>query len=97
MKRKVPLLGDIPILGALFTSIENQTTRTELLAFITPFVVDNPDENDDNFNVEARQRLRDLSKTLDEQEAKPIDLEDGDSRLMLERYKKYRQDVREQR
>jgi general secretion pathway protein D len=68
VKRKVPLLGDIPLLGALFTSVDNETTRTELLAFVTPYVVDRPSENDVNFNERARQRLEDLSKPLDEQD-----------------------------
>ena len=97
IKRKVPILGDIPILGALFTSIENQTVRTEIIAFITPLVVDNPDENDENFNREARQRLLDLTTPLDEQQAEPVDPNRVESRLMLERYKKYRKRVTEER
>ena len=68
MKRKVPVLGDIPLIGGLFTSIENETTRTELLAFITPYVVESPDENDANFNERARQRLERLSQPLKQQE-----------------------------
>jgi general secretion pathway protein D len=35
---KVPLLGDIPILGMLFKSIEEDTSKTELLIFLTPTV-----------------------------------------------------------
>ncbi|WP_024304229.1 type IV pilus secretin PilQ [Pseudogulbenkiania sp. MAI-1] len=38
---KVPLLGDIPLLGALFRSRSKQDDRTELLVFLTPRVVDN--------------------------------------------------------
>jgi type IV pilus assembly protein PilQ len=38
---KVPLLGDIPLLGALFRSRAKQDDRTELLVFLTPRVVDN--------------------------------------------------------
>jgi general secretion pathway protein D len=68
VKRKVPLLGDIPLIGEIFKSYENQTTRTELLAFITPYVVDKPEENDENFNERARQRLENLSKPLKEQQ-----------------------------
>jgi general secretion pathway protein D len=68
VKRKVPLLGDIPLVGALFTSVDNETTRTELLAFVTPYVVETPDENDRNFNERARQRLENLSSPLEEQE-----------------------------
>ena len=36
---KVPLLGELPILGALFRSAEFQTDRTELIFLITPRLV----------------------------------------------------------
>ena len=36
---KIPLLGDIPILGALFRSTQNDITEKELVFFITPKVV----------------------------------------------------------
>lgn len=35
---KVPLLGDIPVLGALFRRVEKENSKTELLIFITPTV-----------------------------------------------------------
>lgn len=63
IKRKVPLLGDIPLLGALFTSIDKQETRTELVAFITPIVVDNPEEAS-SVNEPYRQRLEVLKSEL---------------------------------
>jgi general secretion pathway protein D len=68
IKRKVPLLGDIPLLGALFTSIDKEETRTELVAFITPIVVDNPEEAA-AVNEPYRQRLEVLKEDL--QPAKP--------------------------
>lgn len=37
---KVPFLGDIPILGALFRSKSYQNKETELVVFITPTLVD---------------------------------------------------------
>lgn len=37
---KVPLLGDIPVLGALFRSKRFQNKETELVVFVTPTVVD---------------------------------------------------------
>ncbi|PFH09436.1 pilus assembly protein CpaC [Collimonas sp. PA-H2] len=37
---KVPFLGDIPILGALFRSKRFQNDETELVVFVTPTVVD---------------------------------------------------------
>jgi len=36
---KVPLLGDIPILGHLFKSDQNINKKTELLIFITPKIL----------------------------------------------------------
>ncbi len=42
--RKVPLLGDIPILGLLFRHKEMKDTKTELLIFLTPFIVQNPND-----------------------------------------------------
>jgi type IV pilus assembly protein PilQ len=36
---KVPLLGDIPVLGNLFKNNQRQNNRTELLVFITPRVM----------------------------------------------------------
>ncbi|MDO9277191.1 MAG: hypothetical protein Q7U05_01335, partial [Polaromonas sp.] len=33
---KVPLLGDLPIVGALFRSRTRSTSKSEMLVFITP-------------------------------------------------------------
>jgi general secretion pathway protein D len=41
---KIPLLGDIPVLGNLFKHKQKSTTHTELLIFLTPHVVQNPTE-----------------------------------------------------
>jgi len=42
--RKVPVLGDIPWLGALFRRTTKTQTKTELLIFITPHVAKVPDD-----------------------------------------------------
>lgn len=65
--RKIPLLGDIPIIGELFTSRSNSTIRSELVAFITPIVVENPSDNDTNFNVQEREKLENMTRPLDHQ------------------------------
>jgi general secretion pathway protein D len=41
---KVPLLGDIPLLGWLFKSSKNTEIKTNLFIFITPHIVENPAE-----------------------------------------------------
>lgn len=43
-KSKIPLLGDLPLIGALFRSSSTTKEKTELLVFITPRVVSNSDE-----------------------------------------------------
>jgi general secretion pathway protein D len=65
-KTKVPLLGDVPVLDWVFSSQERVTTTNELVLFITPIVVDNPEENDTNFNVGELERLRALERPLDD-------------------------------
>ncbi len=41
---KIPLLGDIPILGMIFSRTELTKTKTELLIFLTPHVAQLPEE-----------------------------------------------------
>jgi general secretion pathway protein D len=43
-RNKVPLLGDIPILGQFFRYDSKSNTRTELMVLITPYVLTTPDE-----------------------------------------------------
>ena len=38
-KAKVPLLGDIPVLGLLFRYVKHQREETELVIFVTPELV----------------------------------------------------------
>jgi general secretion pathway protein D len=42
---KVPLLGDIPLIGHLFRSTNKTTNKTELMVFLIPHVVDNGAQN----------------------------------------------------
>jgi len=39
--RKIPLLGDIPLIGQLFRSKSTTSVETELLIFLTPQLLDN--------------------------------------------------------
>ena len=63
---KVPLLGDIPILDWVFSNTSDETTISELVVFLTPIVVDNPDDNDINFNEIERRRLESFKDPIGE-------------------------------
>jgi len=41
---KIPILGDIPLLGAAFRRKEKENSKTELLIFLTPYVVQGTEE-----------------------------------------------------
>jgi len=43
-KSQVPFLGDIPLLGYLFQYSKKETTKTELILFITPHILETPAE-----------------------------------------------------
>lgn len=38
--KKIPILGDLPIIGTLFRSKEYQENQTELVIFVTPWIID---------------------------------------------------------
>ena len=40
---KIPLLGDLPIIGTFFRSTSDQQSRTELLVLVTPTIVEASD------------------------------------------------------
>ena len=51
-KIKVPILGDIPVIGNLFSSTNNETIKTDILMSITPNIVRNmelPDKDSQAF------------------------------------------------
>ena len=68
--RKVPVLGDIPVLGQLFRSNVKSNAKTELLVFLTPRIVRDADEaqrirreNEQKLSPDTRRNLDDYFKT----------------------------------
>ena len=59
--QKVPLLGDIPILGMLFRRQQKSTGKTELMVFLTPQVVADPTSLE-----EVGQQLRTETERLND-------------------------------
>ncbi|QOJ00711.1 MAG: hypothetical protein HRU70_09490 [Phycisphaeraceae bacterium] len=68
--RKVPLLGDIPLIGELFKSREKSFVEKELLVFITPRVVENTDSLID-LNKPFNDRLNTLRRNLSREDPNP--------------------------
>jgi general secretion pathway protein D len=68
-KNRVPLLGDIPYIGALFGTTSLNTQRTELIILLTPTVIRNLSEAQ-AATAELRDRLKDLRGTLEDDERK---------------------------
>jgi len=54
---KVPLLGDIPMVGALFTSNTESLKTTELIVFVTPRIVTQPVLSDDELQQYSKTTI----------------------------------------
>ena len=66
-RNRIPLLGDIPYVGALFGNTSLSTQRTELILLLTPTVIQDTSEAR-IATAEFRGKLRELSKILAEEE-----------------------------
>lgn len=53
---KIPILGDLPIIGALFRTTTHTTEKTNLLLFLTPYVIRTPDDLRAIFERKMRER-----------------------------------------
>jgi general secretion pathway protein D len=63
-RARVPLLGSLPIAGALFGNTNKSTNRTELIVLITPHVVTTVDERA-NAAEELKAKLKETKKLID--------------------------------
>lgn len=57
-KEKIPILGDIPVLGLLFKRTDKSSRKTNLLVFITPHVIKDPSDFSDVMQRKITQRNR---------------------------------------
>jgi type IV pilus assembly protein PilQ len=60
--RKVPILGDLPIIGSLFRSTTKINERAEVIVLLTPQILDDSDRSNfgyqNNISPDARQLLQ---------------------------------------
>lgn len=66
--KKIPILGDIPLLGSLFRTTDKSKSKTELLVFLTPRVVRTPE---DAAKLREKEQ-KELSKPMQDQLKKVI-------------------------
>ncbi len=62
-KSKVPVLGDIPYLGALFRSESRERRRTNLMVFLRPIVMRDADSAN-RFSVDRYEQIRGQQKDM---------------------------------
>ena len=59
---KVPILGDIPLLGSLFRSTNRQNERTEVIVLLTPQVMDDSQGSSYGYNYKPSPDVRQMLK-----------------------------------
>lgn len=57
---KVPILGDLPLLGALFRSTTNSSQRRELIVLLTPEILDDSDQAAYGYSYTPSEEVQDL-------------------------------------
>ncbi|MBT9313934.1 AMIN domain-containing protein [Leptothoe spongobia] len=58
--RKVPILGDLPIIGALFRDTDTTNERQELIVLLTPQVLDDSDQSIYGYSYTPGEDVREL-------------------------------------
>ncbi len=64
--QKIPILGEIPLLGTLFRRTTNQNRKTNLMVFLTPHILDDR-EKSDKMTI---QKKNEQERMVDEREKK---------------------------
>lgn len=59
---KVPILGDIPLLGALFRDTHKRKVKKNLLLFLTPYIIRSPDDLRSIYERKMRERQEFLDR-----------------------------------
>lgn len=77
--KKVPLLGDIPLLGELFKSTSHQKQKTELLVMLTPRIVRNPEDAAKLREKALKENGKQLPNTITTPDPTPVK-KDGEAK-----------------
>ncbi len=58
-KNQAPCLGDVPVLGWLFKTTSDRNEKTNLLVFLTPHIIEKPEEGDALYR-DKREKLQEI-------------------------------------
>lgn len=83
---KVPILGDIPLLGELFKNHENKKERSNVIVMLRPKLVDAPSMKARDVDKKIEEWKKSLQRTSVSEEAK--EKKDVDADAILEKWKK---------
>lgn len=62
VETKVPILGDLPIIGALFRGRRTSSRKTNMLIVLTPHIIDNPEDLEEVYRIKVAQRNEFLTR-----------------------------------
>ena len=71
VQRKLPLLGDVPLVGSLFRHNDKVESNNEMLIFITPYVIEDPN----NIPPQTREQIEKLENVKEQLETTMEELE----------------------
>jgi type II secretory pathway component GspD/PulD (secretin) len=69
IKRKIPLLGDLPLIGGLFQHNNVKLSNNEMIVFITPFVIGDGTKDGTKMSEAAKAALEKSKERLDQTKA----------------------------
>ena len=78
VETKIPVLGDIPLIGVLFRGTRTKSRKTNLLIFLTPHIISDPADLEEVYRIKVAQRAefvrRFYGRSLEQQEEQMADL-----------------------
>jgi type IV pilus assembly protein PilQ len=57
-RNQIPLLGDLPLIGAFFRSTSDRMVRQEVIVLLTPHIIDEPRETQSDARIDDIRRKR---------------------------------------
>ena len=73
VESKVPILGDLPLIGALFRGTRTQSRKTNLMIFLTPHIIETEEDMAQVMRIKEAQRQEFLRRFYGKSRDKQMD------------------------